>query len=156
MRILVVLILFMCAFATQAQDTKKDLKSDSVNLGKDFPKALYVVDGIKIKDEDATDKTWGEVLNIPTEKITSITVIKGEDAIEKYGDEGKNGVILITTRPIQPTTEPLYIVDGVETKNIKVIDTNNIQSISVLKDEEHTLKYGSKGKNGVIIITTKK
>ncbi len=155
MRIIVVLTLFVCAFAAQAQDTKKILGSDSVNLEKDLPRALYVVDGIKIKVDDPTGKTWGDVLNIPSEKITSITVLKGQDAIEKYGDDGKNGVILITTKPVQ-SLEPLYIVDGVETKSIKGIDPSDIQSINVLKEEEDTLKYGSKGKNGVILITTKK
>ncbi len=154
MKIIITLTLFICAFAAQAQDIKVS-GNDPVNLEKELPKALYIVDGIKIKADDTTGKTWGEVLNIPSEKITSVTVLKGEDAIEKYGDEGKDGVILITTKPIQPV-EPLYIVDGIETKNIKAIDPNNIQSINVLKKEEETLKYGSKGKNGVILITTKK
>lgn len=144
--------MLICAFAAQAQDTTG---IDPVNLEKDLPKALYVVDGIKIKVDDKTGKTWGDVLNIPSEKITSITILKGDDAIEKYGDDGKNGVIIITTKPIQ-SIEPLYIVDGVETKNIKAIDPSDIQSINVLKKEEDTLKYGSKGKNGVILITTKK
>lgn len=154
MKIIITLTLFICAFAAQAQYIKVS-GNDPVNLEKELPKALYIVDGIKIKADDTTGKTWGEVLNIPSEKITSVTVLKGEDAIEKYGDEGKDGVILITTKPIQPV-EPLYIVDGIETKNIKAIDPNNIQSINVLKKEEETLKYGSKGKNGVILITTKK
>jgi bla regulator protein blaR1 len=152
MKIIFVLILVVCAFSSHAQDTKI-LGSDSVNLG--LPKPLYIVDGIKIKADDATSKTWGEVLNIPSEKITSITVLKGDDAIEKYGDDGKNGVIIITTKPIQ-SLEPLYIVDGVETKNIKAIDPSDIQSINVIKKEEDTLKYGSRGKNGVILITTKR
>jgi TonB-dependent SusC/RagA subfamily outer membrane receptor len=155
MRTIVVLTLFVCAFATQAQETKKVLGSDSVNLEKDFQKALYVVDGIKIKVDDATGKTWGEALNIPSDKITSITVLKGDEAFAKYGEEGKHGVILITTKQIQ-SIEPLYIVDGVETKNIKVIDPSSIQSINVLKKEEDIVKYGSKGKNGVILINTKK
>jgi TonB-dependent SusC/RagA subfamily outer membrane receptor len=155
MKIIVALAMFVCAFAAQAQDTKKILGNDSVNLEKDFPKALYVVDGIKIKIDDTTGKTWGDVLNIPSEKITSITVLKGEEAYKQFGEDGKNGVIIVSTKPIQPI-QPLYIVDGVEIKNINTIDQNSIQSINVLKDEEQTIKYGSKGKNGVILITTKK
>lgn len=155
MKIIAVLALSVCSLAAQAQDTKKISGSDSVNLEKDLPKALYVVDGIKIKADDTTGKTWGEVLSIPSERITSITVLKDDDAIKKYGDDGKNGVIIITTKPIQ-SLEPLYIVDGVETKNIKAIDPTDIQSINVLKKEEDTLKYGSRGKNGVILITTKR
>lgn len=53
----------------------------------------------------------------------------------------------------------LVIVDGVEAKGIDPannINPNDIESISVLKDISATSKYGDKGKNGVILITTKK
>ena len=53
---------------------------------------------------------------------------------------------------------PLYIIDGVEAKDdvMKTINPVDIESISVLKDSSATVKYGDKGKNGVILITTKK
>jgi TonB family protein len=51
---------------------------------------------------------------------------------------------------------PLVVLDGVETeKDIKDIDSWTIYSISVLKDKAASDKYGEKGKNGVIEITTK-
>jgi TonB-dependent SusC/RagA subfamily outer membrane receptor len=50
---------------------------------------------------------------------------------------------------------PLYVVDGKETKSVESLSPNAIESISVLKDESATSLYGEKGKNGVIIITTK-
>jgi bla regulator protein blaR1 len=155
MKIIVALALVVCSFATQAQNTIKILGSDSVNLEKDFSKALYVVDGIKIKADDAMEKTWGEVLNIPSEKITSITILKGEEALVKYGEEGKFGVILIGTKQAQ-STQPLYFVNGVERTNIESINPSSIESINVLKSKEETQKYGSRGENGVILITTKK
>jgi len=54
--------------------------------------------------------------------------------------------------------EPLFIVDGVEAPNdaLNNINPASIESISVLKDLESAKKYGSKGANGVILITTKK
>ena len=155
MKIISALTLLICAFTIQAQDTKKISGSDSVNLEKDLPKALYIVDGIKIKADDTTGKTWGDVLNIPSDKITSITVLKGEEAFAKYGEEGKFGVILISTKPVI-SVQPLYFVNGIETTNIAAIDPSSIQSVNVLKDKEDTQKYGSRGKNGVILITTKK
>lgn len=53
--------------------------------------------------------------------------------------------------------QPLYVVDDViRTGPVKDIDVNNIQTITVLKDESAVKIYGEKGKNGVIIIVTKK
>lgn len=60
--------------------------------------------------------------------------------------------------------EPLYVVDGMpysagmnQTLNpLMFIDPNNIESITILKDASSTAIYGSRGANGVIMITTKK
>ena len=52
--------------------------------------------------------------------------------------------------------QPLFIINGKEAKSIKNINAADIQSISVLKDGTAEKKYGDKGKNGVIEITTKK
>jgi len=60
--------------------------------------------------------------------------------------------------------EPLYVIDGMpyssgmnQTLNpLMFIDPNNIESISILKDASSTAIYGSRGANGVIMITTKK
>ncbi len=50
---------------------------------------------------------------------------------------------------------PLYVVDGVETKSIEDIAPDDISHIDVLKSESSTALYGQRGKDGVIIITTK-
>jgi TonB-dependent SusC/RagA subfamily outer membrane receptor len=53
--------------------------------------------------------------------------------------------------------EPLWIVDGKEfDKEINTLSSHDILSITVLKELSATSRYGEKGKNGVIIITTKK
>ena len=51
--------------------------------------------------------------------------------------------------------DPLYVVDGVITSNIAFLSTNDIQSMEILKDASATAIYGSRGANGVILITTK-
>ncbi|GGB79084.1 M56 family metallopeptidase [Dyadobacter sediminis] len=59
--------------------------------------------------------------------------------------------------PLLP--EPLYIIDGVKQKRgfgTKALDPEKIQSINVLKDQSATAPYGEEGRNGVILITTKK
>ena len=53
-------------------------------------------------------------------------------------------------------TSPLFIVDGVPVSNIDNISPNEIASMDVLKDGSAAAIYGTRGTNGVIIITTKR
>lgn len=59
------------------------------------------------------------------------------------------------TGSITQDSSPLYIVDGFPVKSISDIPASDIQSIDVLKDAFSTAIYGSRGANGVIIVTTK-
>ncbi len=51
--------------------------------------------------------------------------------------------------------DPLYVVDGVIVGDIKFLSPNDIKSMEILKDASATAIYGSRGANGVILITTK-
>ncbi len=70
------------------------------------------------------------------------------------------GGIMIRIRganSINGGNDPLYIVDGVANSSLfQLLDVNDIQSIEILKDASSTAIYGSRGANGVIIVTTKK
>lgn len=146
------------------------------------PDILVIIDGEKKKDGLNTLKP---------EEIESISVLKKTSATEIYGEEGKNGVILITTKKkssnhtritlentndplndsrkilyaenkglniskLNSSNTPLYLVDGKKTDSIQQIDPHEIASISVLKDKSATEIYGEDGKNGIVLITTKK
>lgn len=50
----------------------------------------------------------------------------------------------------------LYVVDGVFTDDINFLSPNDIESLTVLKDASATALYGSRGANGVIVVTTKR
>ncbi len=52
-------------------------------------------------------------------------------------------------------SSPIYVVDGVITSDIAYLNANDIASTEILKDASSTAIYGSRGANGVIIITTK-
>jgi TonB-linked SusC/RagA family outer membrane protein len=72
------------------------------------------------------------------------------------GQPGSAPQILIRgVGSIEAGTNPLYVVDGVITDDIRNLDPNNIQSIDVLKDASSEAIYGARGSNGVIMITTK-
>lgn len=57
---------------------------------------------------------------------------------------------------INGDSTPLYVVDGVPIDNLSGINPNDIESIDVLKDAASAAIYGSRGSNGVILVTTKK
>jgi bla regulator protein blaR1 len=104
MKTLLLLFLFTTSFALQAQDEKKESVTSKKNeevKPKEEPHPLYIVDGekkIAAQEPGEKKKDIDVLLNLNTEDIESIQVFKGKDAIEKYGDEGKNGVLLITTK----------------------------------------------------------
>jgi TonB-linked SusC/RagA family outer membrane protein len=69
------------------------------------------------------------------------------------------GAIAITIRggnSINTSNSPLYVVDGFITDNGNQINPNDIEDIQILKDASATAIYGSRGGNGVVLITTKK
>ena len=101
-------------------------------------------------------KFEGDLSEIDSEKIRSMDVLKGEAATNLFGEKGKDGAILITTKENLKTGDPLYFIDGKRVTDTNKLDTDDIESISVLKGASATALYGSEiGKNGVIFITTK-
>ena len=60
------------------------------------------------------------------------------------------------TASVNAGTDPLYVVDGVPVADLQDINPTDIASIDVLKDAASTAIYGSRGTNGVVLITTKK
>ena len=117
----------------------------------------------KVKRKDLTASTvsvGGNDLKIAP-VTTAAQALTGKAAgVSVISQSGAPGAdINITVRggtSITQSTSPLYIVDGFEMENgLQNVDINDIESIDVMKDASATAIYGSKGANGVIIITTK-
>jgi outer membrane protein assembly factor BamA len=81
-----------------------------------------------------------------------ITMKQVVNSIDAVGNEPSDSEIFRTSGPV------LTFVDGKETseEDLKKINPDQFESISVLKKKEFTDKYGEKGKNGVVLITLKK
>ena len=80
----------------------------------------------------------------------------GVTVTSESGQPGEGAVIRI--RGIGSAlagNDPLYVVDGVIVSDIKWLSPNDIKSMEILKDASATAIYGSRGANGVILITTK-
>jgi TonB-dependent SusC/RagA subfamily outer membrane receptor len=109
---------------------------------------LIVIDGMKRSSTILED--------IDPNNIKSIKVLRDAAATSIYGQEGKNGVLLIEMKK-PGDQKPLLIVDGVMKMNedLNSIDPNNIESVTVLKSDNAVVKYGTMAKDGVVEITTK-
>lgn len=83
--------------------------------------------------------------------------IAGADIVSGSGEPGESSSIQIRgSRSISAANSPLIVVDGVldAVNSLDEINPSDIVSISVLKDVSSTAIYGSRGANGVILVTT--
>jgi len=84
----------------------------------------------------------------------------GVSVTTSSGQPGSNTSIKIRgISSISNSTDPLFVIDGVLTTNKFIMNTLNpedIESISILKDASAAAIYGSRGANGVVVITTKR
>lgn len=103
-----------------------------------------------VKAEDLTSVPSSTAAEALTGKMAGVNVVTTEgspDAEVKIRIRGGGS--------ISQDNSPLYIVDGFPVSSISDIPSSEIQTIDVLKDASSTAIYGSRGANGVIIITTK-
>ena len=111
----------------------------------------------------------GSVANVKMSDISSTPVtsvdqalqgrIAGVDIMNTTGEPGAGTSIRVRgTRSITASNEPLIILDGVmdAVSDFGDINPDDIESVTVLKDASSTAIYGSRGANGVIMVTTKK
>lgn len=124
---------------------------------------VVVVGYGEIKKSDLT----GAVASVQTKDIVrgnpiiAAKAIQGQVAgatVTKLNNKPGTGysITIRGENTINNSTEPLIVIDGLMGGNINNLNPNDIQSMDVLKDASSTAIYGSRGANGVIIITTKK
>jgi TonB-linked SusC/RagA family outer membrane protein len=101
-----------------------------------------------------------DIDNTPITRIDQMMQgrLAGVDVKSTNGAPGAGTTIRIRgSRSINANNEPLYVIDGlIDATNLNTINPEDIQSIDVLKDASAAAIYGSRGANGVVIITTKK
>lgn len=105
------------------------------------------------------------IKNEKIEKRTVANVSKALDGlvagVQTTSGSGQPGsgssVVIRGFGSIKASQNPLYVVDGIPYDgNINAINPNDIESMTVLKDASAGALYGSRGANGVVMITTKK
>lgn len=125
---------------------------------------VVVVGYGSMKKSDVT----GSIAQVSEEKLKAIPIqnalqgIQGRAAgvdISSNARPGEIGAIRIRgNRSISGDNNPLYVVDGVplQSGGLESFNPNDIASIEILKDASAAAIYGSRGANGVVLVTTKK
>lgn len=120
--------------ALSSVDDKKLKEANKVNIGQALQGQIAGVDIVRSGNKP------GAGINIMVRGQNSIAGMKGYDEITNLND----------------INAPLYVVDGMFVSSIDDISPEDIERIDVLKDASSTAIYGSRGANGVIIVSTKK
>lgn len=149
--------IFFIGSMAYAQATKKDTIREIEEV---------VVIGYQTKTQDkitqAQSVVTGEQLlqNTPTTSIGNALQGKASGVFVQSvtGQPGSVATILVRgVSGVGGSSEPLYVVNGMymTARQFSAINPNDVLSISILKDAAATAQYGSRGANGVVVVTTK-
>ena len=134
------------------------LKEDSEQLDE-----VVVVGYGTVKKRDLT----GSVASVGADDISAVPSTTAVEALQgrasgvivsntNWSPGSSPSILIRGKRSINASNDPLFVVDGIPiTGGIGEISPSDIESMEVLKDASATAIYGSRGANGVIIITTK-
>lgn len=108
----------------------------------------------------------GSVASVSSKDLTQIATpdvvqalqgrAAGVDVTAQTGAPGSGVRVRIRGVGTVNNSDPLYVVDGFQTGDVSYLNPNDITSIEVLKDASATAIYGSRGANGVVLISTKR
>ena len=143
------------------------VKSDHIDVV--MSQDTYFVDDVVVIGYGTSKKSdlTGSVASIKTSELKNTKVGMASNALQglaagvqvtagnlKPGADA--GIVIRGAGSVNAGTSPLYVVDGVPVSGLQDISTSDIQSIEVLKDASSAAIYGSRGSNGVVLITTRR
>ena len=136
----------------------------TVDVTMDRVAALEAVVSIGYGEQERRDLT-GSVSSVDGEELTAVATpnvaqalqgkVAGVQVTSNSGEPGQGAIVRIRGVGTLNNASPLYVVDGMLLDDIDFLNPNDITAIDVLKDASATAIYGSRGANGVIIITTR-
>lgn len=101
----------------------------------------------------------GSVSTIKAENISQSIAgqVAGVNIINSNRQPGvATNIVIRGAGSVQSNSEPIYVVDGIVVSNPSQINPDDVESTYVLNPEQSSSLYGSRGSNGVVVITTKK
>lgn len=149
-------------FGQEKQTTGTAKDSAKTNKTKDIEEVVVIAYGTQKKGE-----VTGSVGRVNAETFKDRPIARVDQAltgqiagVKTRSTTGKPGEPLeIRVRgsaSISASNSPLYVVDGMVVDDMANVSPDDVQSIEVLKDAASTAMYGSRGSNGIVIVTTKK
>ena len=124
---------------------------DAVVVGYGNQKKITVTGALTVVNTELVSK-----VTTPTLANALGGTVPGLISRQSSGEPGYDGAtLLIRGLGSWVNSTPLVLVDGIE-RNINLVNTDEIESFSILKDASATAVYGMRGANGVILINTKK
>lgn len=158
-----VLVISFIGYATQEITVKSDaplkvvLKSDTQMLDE-----VVAIGYGTMKKSDLT----GAVTSVKADQLQKTPAAGLDQALQgraagvtvnsNTGQPGAAAEVRIRGIGTVNNSAPLYVVDGVMVSDINFLSPNDIESTEILKDASATAIYGSRGANGVILVTTKR
>ncbi|AXG72239.1 TonB-dependent receptor SusC [Kordia sp. SMS9] len=136
---------------------------ETIDIKKEGEKEIIIIDGKVISPETEIEKEIEIKTGNANKKKYIYTVTGSNEEEEKEVKDKKIKIYRSSESKIVFNSsgkkdKPLFIIDGKEVSNkkFKDLDAEHIETMTVLKGDSATAKYGEKAKNGVIIIKTKK
>lgn len=116
-------------------------------------KGAYAGSAQAVKAEDIEKKNPSDITKALSGEVAGVQVVTSSGQPGEVAD-----IIIRGIGSISANKAPLYVVDGIplDAGSISSIDPGDIASTTILKDATATSLYGSRGANGVVLITTKK
>ncbi len=131
-------------------DEDAGLLDELVVVGYQTVRKADLTGAVSVMDlKDPLSENSGNIMSSMAGKLPGVNVVP---------DAAPGGTGSIRVRGMSTansSNDPLYIIDGVPTDNINIMNPSDIESMQVLKDAASASIYGSRAANGVVIITTK-
>ncbi|UOQ80442.1 TonB-dependent receptor [Hymenobacter sp. 5414T-23] len=158
-----VLVISFVGFTRREVPVVGATSSLSITLAEDS-QALNEVVVIGYGTARKSDLT-GSVASVSAAQLTQVATadpvqalqgrVAGVEVTSNSGQPGSGTRIRVRGVGTINNSDPLYVVDGVQTSDISFLLPTDIESTEILKDASATAIYGSRGANGVVLITTK-
>ncbi|MEN0054447.1 MAG: SusC/RagA family TonB-linked outer membrane protein [Mucilaginibacter sp.] len=145
-----------------AANSLNEVVVTALNISKDKKSLGYAVQGLKSKDISEAKET--NLVNAITGKVAGVNITSSQ------GDMGSSRIVIRGETSISSDNQPLFVVDGIPVDNrqflgtggsrdfanaISDLNSEDIESLTVLKGPNAAALYGSRAANGVILIKTK-
>jgi TonB-dependent SusC/RagA subfamily outer membrane receptor len=105
-----------------------------------------------LKEDDFNQGVFSDPVQLIQGKVAGLSIVRPNGGDPNSGFE----VLLRGSSSVKGSLQPLIVVDGIPGGSLEALAPQDIESIDILKDGSAAAIYGTRGTNGVLLVTTKK